>query len=142
MFNLEDEIEYEVARKEIRSMLYHNQCDLADTSKNGKVLEILAEEGNEDVQRNVARNKNTPAKVLYKLIKKRNIWIDIDISWNKNTPSQLLEELSYEKSWYIQRGVICNPNTSTDTLVYLLEKGDKDLRPVVLHQLQRRGIDV
>jgi hypothetical protein len=59
-----------------------------------KLLQELAKDKDEYVRRDVARNPNTPIKLLQELAKDEDRGVRISVAKNPNTPIKLLEELA------------------------------------------------
>lgn len=93
--------------------------DLARNTSDVEALNILAENENYKVRKEVAGNKNTPVEKLAVLAQDKHWWVRQTIAENRNTSSDILATLAKDESWFIRNIVAKHENTPTDILVML-----------------------
>ena len=99
---------------DIDKLSIDEKIELAETSKDVNILDILAKDKDWYIRCNVAGNSNTPTEILTILAKDKNNSVISFVA--KNTPIEILTILSEEAYWIIRSGVAVNYNTPAKIL--------------------------
>ncbi len=86
-----------------------------------KASRILAEDESWKVRCAVARNTNTPKKILAQLAEDEDLNVRRSVARNTNTPKKIIAQLAEDENWVVRYGVTRNTNTPKEILVQLAE---------------------
>ena len=83
----------------------------------------------------LAKNPNTPKRILTLLSKDENWWIRSYVVENSNISRKILIELSKDDIRYVKSKVAENPNTPVEVLIKLSNDEDWGVRHMALRRL-------
>lgn len=90
-----------------------------------EILDILAQDKDSSIRRNVAKNPNTSIKTLTYYSNDEDWTVMSDLAKNSNIPVRILITLSKDKNKYVRSSVAENPNTPIEILSTLaIDKDD------------------
>ena len=113
---------------DLSKMKNWKRWELAKTTKDTNILRKLANDENEDVLNNVAKNPNTPEDILRKLGNDKYYYTRSFVALNPNTPIDLLRKLANDESEYVVDKVKDNPNWN--------EKLEKEISSLPINKLE------
>lgn len=100
--------------------LKYYYLNLAYTTDNPEILEILSEIDLRGLKIRVAKNRNTSNETLNKLSKDKSIYVRGAVASNPNTPEDILRRLSNSKARYVNYFLFENPSTPSDLMPKLI----------------------
>ncbi len=89
----------------------------------------------------LAKNKNTPVKILEDLVKKQNVDVRHYVADNPNTPVETLRILADDGYYLIRTAVVYNRNTPRDILLKLKSDRDEEVKKAANLMWNNRGFD-
>ena len=142
-FTLED-IDKVSANNELFKVLkkeeeHHEYCDrggpspwspsyaVTTTYATPDLLERLSQSNDDEIRKNVAKNSNTPLKVLSILSQDSNEDVRANIASNPNTPIEILSIMSKDSSIYVRGRIALNSSTPLEILKKLIDNGEEDI---------------
>jgi 3-methyladenine DNA glycosylase AlkC len=93
-----------------------------------RVLEKLSSQSHQSIRESVASNAKTPAHVLERLASDKDEWVRNSVAENPHTPANILENLGTKKNRFVRSSVANNPNTPVSVLENLALDEDEYVR--------------
>ena len=120
---------------DIDKLSYNEKIELAKTSNDINILDILAKDKSFDIRYYVAINRNTPAETLSILAKDIDWVVRHHVAYNGNTPVEALIILAKDKDWGTRYYVASHTNTSVEILKKLINDEHKYVKKQALTRL-------
>lgn len=105
-----------------------SRSKMAENTRDPETLDLLSQDPDMSVRREVALNPNSTPEILDRLSRDIQSWIRAGVAYNTRTPSEILDRLSRENDTRIRECVAWNPNAWSRTLFRLHRDSDYRVR--------------
>ena len=76
-----------------------------------ELLEVLANDHEARIRRQVAKNPSTPVEILVELSKDPETWVRLAVIYNPNTPPEVLKRLAWDNAYEVRSEAMACPRT-------------------------------